>query len=88
VHVAQPGPYLGYGWQVQQELDAREQAARARAAAPYGSHEWRAADAAQAAAECRLARLLDVAPPPPQQLVLEDPWLTRLYAELLAPEGA
>lgn len=83
-HVAQPGPYLGYSWRVQQELDAHDTASAALAAARYGTREWLDAQAARAGAECRLARLLDVTPPPVQQLVLDDPWLTSLYAQLAA----
>ncbi|MFE2346439.1 hypothetical protein [Kitasatospora cineracea] len=83
-HVAQPGPYLGYGWQVRQELDARDTAAIRLAAARYGTREWLDAQAARVGAECRLARLLDVTPPPVQQLVLDDPWLTGLYDQLTA----
>lgn len=82
-HVAQPGPHLGYGWQVRQELDARDTAAAALAAARHGTREWLDAQAARVGAECRLARLLDVTPPP-VQLVLDDPWLTSLYDQLAA----
>lgn len=81
-HVAQPGPYLGYGWQVQAELAARDTASAQLAAARYGTREWLDAQAARAGAECRLARFLDVTPPPVQQMVLDDPWLTSLYDQL------
>ncbi|MGW4695191.1 hypothetical protein ACWEO1_22745 [Kitasatospora cineracea] len=84
VHLAQPGPYAGYGWRVQQELDARDQAATVLRIARRGSREWQDADTARTGAEARLARLLDVQPPP-VQLILDDPWLDNLHAALLAP---
>lgn len=83
-HVAQPGPYTGYGWRVQAELDNRDQAAQQLATAPRGTPEWRAADIARRGAESRLARLLNVQPPPPVQLILDDPWLADLYAQYAA----
>lgn len=83
-HLAQPGPYVGYGWRVQQELDARDRAAAQLAGLPRGTREWRAADIARCGAEARLARLLNVQPPPPVQLILDDPWLADLYAQYAA----
>lgn len=83
-HVVQPRPHLGYDWRVQAELDARDRAAPARAAATRGTRDWLAADTALRGAENRLARLLDVTPPPPQQLVIDDPWLTSLHAQYAA----
>lgn len=83
-HVVQPGPHLGYDGRVQAELDARDRAAQGRATAARGTRDWLAADTRVRGAEARLARLLDVTPPPPPQLVLDDPWLTSLYAQYAA----
>lgn len=69
---------------VQAELNARDKATRQLASARYGTREWQDAHIARAGAEARLARLLDVTPPPPVQLVLDDPWLNGLYAQLTA----
>lgn len=82
-HLCTPGPQTGWPYAVQDELDARDQAAAAEQAAAYGTRRWLDAHVARVGAEARLARLLDVTPPPVEPLPC-DPWIDDLYAALLA----
>lgn len=57
-HLCTPGAPSGWPYRVQDELDARDAAARAEDTAVYGTREWRAAHIARLGAEARLAALL------------------------------
>lgn len=70
-YLCDPAPYRGYGWQVDEQLAAHDSAMDALGTAT-SDREWWAANAALIAAECRLARLLDVQPQPLPPLDYDD----------------
>ena len=71
IHLCTPGPQAGWCYAIQDQLDRHEQALADLAAATTADAWWDA-HADRIAAESRLARLLDVTPPPPAPFDYDD----------------